>query len=125
MPHPSVTPPSRYADLSREQLAVVVPELLLIGQLIDRSGMAWCISAFGREEMARIAIEEWAAAGPIYTRRMQRALGYAPDVPGKGDVPTIFKGLQLDIGAPRSSWTSATPSTTGGTASSTSTTAAP
>lgn len=93
-------PPSRYAALSRERLAAAVPELLLIGQLIDRSGMAWCISAFGREEMARIAIEEWAASSPIYTRRMQRALGYAPEVPGKGDVPTIFKGLQLDIGAP-------------------------
>ncbi|WP_396446506.1 hypothetical protein [Actinomadura sp.] len=97
MPQPR---PSRYADLPRERLAVLVPELLLIGQLIDRSGMAWCISAFGREEMARIAIQEWAASSPIYTRRMQRALGYAPEVPGKGDVPTIFKGLQLDIGAP-------------------------
>ncbi|TYL46298.1 hypothetical protein FXB39_14205 [Nocardioides sp. BGMRC 2183] len=92
--------PSRYAGLSRAELAVVVPELLLIGQLIDRSGMAWCISAFGREEMAQIAIEEWAASSPIYTRRMQQALGYAPEVPGKGDVVTIFKGLQLDIGAP-------------------------
>jgi hypothetical protein len=91
---------SRYADLSRAQLATLVPELLLIGQLIDRSGMAWCISAFGREEMARIAVEEWAAASPVYTCRMQRALGYAPDVPGCGDVVTIFKGLQLDIGAP-------------------------
>ncbi|GAA1880214.1 hypothetical protein [Actinomadura bangladeshensis] len=100
MPHSPVTPRSRYAGLTREQLAVAVPELLLIGQLIDRSGMAWCISAFGREEMARIAIEEWAASSPIYTRRMQRALGYAPEVPGRGDVPTIFKGLQLDIGAP-------------------------
>ncbi|MDQ6525839.1 hypothetical protein RB608_19640 [Nocardioides sp. LHD-245] len=79
---------------------MLVPELLLVGQLIDRSGMAWCISAFGREEMLRIAIEEWAAASPIYTRRMQQALGYAPDVPGRGDVVTIFKGLQLDIGAP-------------------------
>ncbi|MGH3351237.1 MAG: hypothetical protein ACRDPS_11280 [Nocardioides sp.] len=92
--------PSRYADLTREELAEVVRELLLVGQLIDRSGMAWCISAFGREEMVRIAIVEWAAASPIYTRRMQRALGYAPEVPGQGDVPTIFKGLQLDIGAP-------------------------
>ncbi|MFJ9389270.1 hypothetical protein ACIRON_10660 [Nocardioides sp. NPDC101246] len=91
---------SRYADLTREELAEVVRELLLIGQLIDRSGMAWCISAFGREEMLRIAIVEWAAASPIYTRRMQAALGYAPAVPGQGDVPTIFKGLQLDIGAP-------------------------
>jgi hypothetical protein len=86
---------SRYAALSRSELATLVPELLLIGQLIDRSGMAWCIEAFGREEMARIAIEEWAGASPLYTRRMQRALGYEGS-----DVVTIFKGLQLDIGAP-------------------------
>ena len=31
---------------------------------------------------------------------MQQALGYAPSTPGHGDVVTIFKGLQLDIGAP-------------------------
>jgi len=86
---------SRYAQLSREQLAVLLPELLLIGQMIDRSGMAWCIQEFGRDEMVQIAIEEWAGASPIYTRRMQRALKYEGV-----DVPTIFKGLQLDIGAP-------------------------
>lgn len=86
---------SRYATLSRAELAALVPELLLIGQLIDRSGMAWCISALGREGMAQVAIDEWAAASPIYTRRMQKALGYEGD-----DVVTIFKGLQLDIGAP-------------------------
>ena len=40
---------SRYADLTREDLTRLVPELLLIGQLIDRSGMAWCIQEFGRE----------------------------------------------------------------------------
>lgn len=86
---------SRYAALSRNELAVLVPELLLIGHMIDRSGMAWCIASFGREEMLQIAIEEWAGASPIYTQRMQRALNYVGD-----DVPTIFKGLQLDIGAP-------------------------
>lgn len=86
---------SRYARLTRSQLAVLVPELLLIGQMMDRSGMAWCISAFGRDEMVQIAIEEWAGASPVYTRRMQRALRYEGT-----DVPTIFKGLQLDIGAP-------------------------
>ena len=86
---------SRYAQLSRRDLAVLVPELLLIGHMIDRSGMAWCIQEFGREEMVQIAIEEWAGASPIYTKRMQRALNYQGD-----DVPTIFKGLQLDIGAP-------------------------
>jgi hypothetical protein len=86
---------SRYAGLSRDELAALVPELLLIGQLIDRSGMAWCIQDFGREEMLQIAIEEWAAASPIYTKRMQKALNFEGD-----DVITIFKGLQLDIGAP-------------------------
>ncbi len=88
-------PGSRYECLSRAELAVLVPELLLIGQLIDRSGMAWCIQAFGRDEMLRIAIEEWAGASPVYTRRMQRALRFTGD-----DVITIFKGLQFDIGAP-------------------------
>ena len=86
---------SRYASLTRDQLATLVPELLLIGQMVDRSGMAWCIKEFGREEMLQIAIEEWAAASPIYTKRMQKALKYEGD-----DVITIFKGLQLDIGAP-------------------------
>ncbi|WP_193046401.1 hypothetical protein [Mycolicibacterium baixiangningiae] len=86
---------SRYAALSREELATLVPELLLIGQLIDRSGMAWCISNFGREEMVQIAIEEWAGSSPLYTKRMQKALKYEGV-----DIITIFKGLQLDIGAP-------------------------
>jgi hypothetical protein len=86
---------SRYAQLTRHELAVLLPELLLIGQMIDRSGMAWCIQEWGRDEMVQIAIEEWAGASPIYTRRMQRALNYEGV-----DVFTIFKGLQLDIGAP-------------------------
>ena len=86
---------SRYAALSREELVTLIPELLLIGQMIDRSGMAWCISNFGREEMLQVAIEEWMGASPIYTKRMQRALQYEGT-----DVITIFKGLQLDIGAP-------------------------
>jgi hypothetical protein len=87
--------PSRYAALSREQLAALVPELLLIGHLIDRSGMPWCIATFGPDEMAQVAIEEWAGASPTYSKRMQRALGFEGD-----DVPTIFKNMQLDIGAP-------------------------
>src|SRR6478736_2622244 len=86
---------SRYAQLSRAELATLVPELLLIGQIIDRSGMAWCIVEFGREEMLQVAIEEWAGSSPLYTKRMQKALKYEGV-----DVITIFKGLQLDIGAP-------------------------
>lgn len=81
--------------MSRAELATLVPELLLVGQMIDRSGMAWCIQSFGRPEMLQIAIEEWAGASPIYTKRMQKALKYEGV-----DIFTIFKGLQLDIGAP-------------------------
>ncbi len=70
--------------------------------------------------MAQIAIEEWAGASPIYTRRMQRALGFEGD-----DVVTIFKGMQLDIGAPPQFMDFRyTRRTTAATASSSSTTAA-
>ncbi|WP_159930268.1 MULTISPECIES: hypothetical protein [Nocardia] len=88
-------PHSRFADLGRDTLAALLPELLLCGHLIDRSGMAHSLGAFGREGMTEIAIAEWQVASPVYTRRMQRALGFAGD-----GVETIFKGLQLDIGAP-------------------------
>ncbi|BBY55526.1 hypothetical protein MKOR_27770 [Mycolicibacillus koreensis] len=86
---------SRYASLTREELATLLPELLLIGHMIDRSGMAWCIQAFGRDGMEQVAIEEWAGASPVYAQRMQRALNFVGN-----DVPTIFKGLQFDIGSP-------------------------
>ncbi|MFM9378305.1 hypothetical protein [Gordonia sp. VNK21] len=91
--HPG--PPSPHARLTQSQLATLVPELLLSGQLIDRSGMAHLISAFGREIMTRVAIEEWMAASPVYTHRMRSALGIDGDT-----VEDMFKCLQLDIGAP-------------------------
>jgi len=87
----STTP---FAELTREQLAVVVPELLLGGHLIDRAGLPHVLVEGGPDAMRDIAIEEWSGASPVYTRRMQRALDFAGT-----DVTTIFKGLQLDIGA--------------------------
>ena len=86
---------STYAEFTSDQLATLVPELLLSGQLIDRSGMAHLISAFGRAGMTQVAIEEWMAASPVYTARMRAALG----IDGDG-VADMFKCLQLDIGAP-------------------------
>ncbi|WP_067531623.1 hypothetical protein [Nocardia crassostreae] len=86
---------SRYAALSRSELAVLVPELLLCGHLIDRSGMAHAIGAFGREGMTEVAIEEWRLASPVYTRRLRKALGITGD-----GVDAIFKCFQFDIGAP-------------------------
>lgn len=81
--------------LSREQLARLVPEYLLAGHLIDRAGMPHLIGAFGRDGMRDIAIEEWMGASPVYTRRVQQALGFEGD-----SVETIFKGMQIDVGAP-------------------------
>jgi hypothetical protein len=88
-------PSSAFADLSRAELARLVPELLLAGHLIDRAGLPHALVAFGPDGMRDVAIEEWQGASPVYTKRMQRALDFAGD-----DVVTIFKGLQLDIGAP-------------------------
>ncbi len=82
-------------DLSREELARLVPEYLLEGHLIDRAGMPYLISSYGRDTMAAIAIDEWMGASPIYTKRMQRTLGYEDD-----SVETMFKGLHFDIGSP-------------------------
>ncbi|MEU6582630.1 hypothetical protein [Nocardia sp. NPDC046763] len=86
---------SRFEALTRSELALLVPELLLCGHLIDRSGMAHVLGALGREGMTAVAIDEWRLASPVYTRRMRRAL----DITGDG-VDAIFKGFQLDIGAP-------------------------
>jgi hypothetical protein len=82
-------------ELSRAQLAVLGREWLLHGHLQDRVGMPLVHTGRTREEMQQVAIEEWMAASPIYSRRTQRALGF-----GNGDVPTILKNIQLDIGAP-------------------------
>ncbi len=87
---------SRYAALSREQLAVLVPELLLIGQLIDRSGMAWCIKPFGHPRDAADRDRGVDGCQPaLHQADAEGARSYEGD-----DVVTIFKGLQLDIGAP-------------------------
>lgn len=87
--------PAGVDGLQRAELAVLAREYLLAGQLMDRAAMPHVIGAFGRDEMGDIAIDEWMGASPIYTRRMQRLLGYSGDT-----IDTMFKGLQLDIGAP-------------------------
>jgi hypothetical protein len=81
--------------VNRPELARLLREYLLCGQLIDRAGMPLLIGPHGRDAMRDVAIEEWRGASPIYTRRTQQLLGFA-----RGDVETIFKGMQVDIGAP-------------------------
>ena len=67
----------------------------MAGHLIDRSGMPHLIARFGRDGMAEVAISEWRAASPNYAPRMQQLLGFTDPT-----VASIFKGMQLDIGAP-------------------------
>ncbi|MCB0975947.1 MAG: hypothetical protein KDB02_00675 [Acidimicrobiales bacterium] len=92
-PAPSTLRP--WSGRSHGELAELVRELLLVGHLIDRSGMPHLISRLGREGMAEVAIDEWMAASPIYTKRLQRLLGFEGET-----VEVVFKGMQFDIGAP-------------------------
>ena len=83
------------ADFSRKFLAPLGREYLLHGHLQDRVGIPLVLSRHTRQDMLDVAIEEWMAASPLYSLRTQRALNF-----GNGDVPTIFKNIQIDIGAP-------------------------
>ena len=87
--------PDPLETLDHSTLARLLPDLLLIGQLIDRAGMPALLSEFGVDGMRDVAIEEWQAASPHYARRMKEALSITGD-----GVAEIFKGFQLDVGAP-------------------------
>jgi hypothetical protein len=91
----SFAPDLGLADFSRRALAALGREYLLHGHLQDRVGIPLVLAKHTRQDMLDVAIEEWMAASPIYSRRTQRALNF-----GDGDVATIFKNIQLDIGAP-------------------------
>ncbi len=81
-------------DFSRAQLAQLAREYMVAAQFNSRTGYAALRMNHGDEAYKDIAIDNWLAASPIYTQRMQQALGFA----GSTDVATIFKGLQLDCG---------------------------
>lgn len=88
-------PSVQLGDFSRRALAPLGREYLLHGHLQDRVGIPLVLSRHTRQDMLDVAIEEWMAASPLYSLRTQRALNF-----GNADVPTIFKNIQLDIGAP-------------------------
>ena len=83
------------ADFSRSFLVRLGYEYLLIGHLLDRVGQPLVGMLAGAEGFVRSAVDEWMGASPIYTKRVQQLLGYSGDT-----IDTMFKGLQLDIGAP-------------------------
>lgn len=81
-------------DFSRAQLAQLAREYMVASQFNSRTGYAALRMRHGDAAYKPIAIDNWLAVSPIYTQRMQRAMGFA----GGTDVATIFKGLQLDCG---------------------------
>ena len=81
-------------ELDHERLATLAKEYLLAGHLIDRAGMPHVVP-HGVDAMRDVAVDEWMAASPIYTKRIQRLLGFEGDT-----VETCFKGMQIDVGAP-------------------------
>jgi hypothetical protein len=88
-------PHFRLGLLSRRALAVLGREYQLAAHLQDRAGIPQVLLRSDARTMRQVAIEEWMGASPIYTRRMQQALRFEGS-----DVATIFKGMQLDVGAP-------------------------
>lgn len=88
-------PQLQLADFSRSALARLGREYLLLGHLVDRVGLPLVAQKFGGDAHLELSIDEWMGASPIYSERMQRALNFVGD-----DVATLFKNLQIEIGAP-------------------------
>jgi hypothetical protein len=85
---------STLQPFSRLQLAQLGREYMLCSQFNSRTGYAALRINHGDAAYKDVAIDNWMGASPVYTRRMQRAMGFA----GGADVATIFKGLQLECG---------------------------
>ncbi|MBX3025178.1 hypothetical protein KF840_09730 [bacterium] len=81
--------------LSHGELAALGREYLLFGHLLNRAALPHVHLQLGAAAREAVAIDEWMGASPVYTRRMQREMGFAGDT-----VETIFKGFQLDVGFP-------------------------
>ena len=81
-------------ELDRLALARLGREYMVAAQLNSRTGYAALRINHGDAAYKDTAIDNWMAVSPVYTRRMQRAMGFA----GGSDVATIFKGLQLECG---------------------------
>ena len=84
------------ADFNREFLSGFMHEYNLIGHLLDRPAQRFVALEYGKEGYLRSGIEEWQCASPIYSKRMQRLMKFEGN-----DVETVFKNLQLEVGAPQ------------------------
>ncbi len=78
---------NKLLKFSRLQLAQLGREYMLCSQFNSRTGYAALRINHGDEAYKDVAIANWMGASPVYTRRMQKAMGFA----GGTDVATIFK----------------------------------
>lgn len=76
---------------SRDFLCRLGREYLLLGILVGRTAHP---PGAARDNYAQLGIESYMAASPIYSKRVQRLMNFEGN-----DVGTVFKNLQLDIGA--------------------------
>ena len=88
-------PDFEFGDLSRSALARLGREFMLCAMMHDRALLPQIGQRFGPDAMTDVAVDEWMGSSPIYNERNRRNLS----IGGEG-VGAIFKGLQLDIGAP-------------------------
>lgn len=83
------------SDLDRPALTRVARELMLGSHLQDRAGIPAVLSMASMDEANDVAIREWMSCSPVYTKRMQRLMGFEGT-----HMSTLLKGLQLDMGFP-------------------------
>ena len=79
------------SDFSRSFLCRLGREYMLLGILVGRTAHP---PGAAKDSYARLGIESYMAASPIYSKRMQRLMNFEDN-----DVGTVFKNMQLDIGA--------------------------
>lgn len=82
------------STLTRAQLAQLGREYMLAAQFNSRTGYAALRINHGDEAYLDTAIDNWLAASPVYTQRMQRAMRLNTG----SDIATILKGMQLECG---------------------------
>ena len=88
-------PDFEWTQLSRQALGRFGREIMLCAMMHDRGLLPQVGRRYGREAMTDVAVDEWMGSSPLYNERNRALLQIAGH-----DVGAIFKGLQLDIGAP-------------------------
>jgi hypothetical protein len=82
-------------DFEHDLLAGYGREIMLANHIHDRAALLQVTLQYGLESQTAVACDEWMGSSPIYNARNRALLNMQDD-----DVATVFKCLQVDIGAP-------------------------